>query len=526
MSDNNLRLLAGKKKAKTFSHEHHDTGMLPLEKILNSSLCGDCSDWLDRIPDESFDMIYIDPPFFTRTDYEVIWGNGWEKAAWEDWKNSCKGEIDNFIGYMSFRVQKMRAKLKDTGTFWLHCDYRANYKFREMLEIVFGGNFVAEIVVKTTGSGIDQSNSLARQHDTLYVFSKTTEFYLKNEYTITTPPKSYKLTDSRGVYASDNLTQRGVGEAMMFNGRNIKPPVGRHWIWGQQRIDQAIENEIKKDKDISKDFIMFTQNGVPRKKIYWNGSKEKKFTTLWEDCVINNWTDDKLNYPTKKPMSLLQRIIEISCPPGGLIGDFFAGGGTSLLAASLLGRNYIGCDISPVAIKAQHKRFKDSATKYKKTLPSPLVLGMPKSKKTYLEMNNDRDKFLFEKFLCELCGWEHLKDASGQGRGFDTGLKKTKTGIQIKNWTGSAGVKEVKELMASVQNSEQYDTAILTAWSLSPKGFEELARAKRTLDKGEKKLEFVSLAQFLDCFLITEEKEAEIDELLLGKTQRLEEKAS
>ena len=111
-----------------FANEH-DTSRLPIEKIVDSVLCGDCNLWLDRIPDKCLDMIYIDPPFFTRTQYETIWGNGWERAAWDDWKNSTKGDIDSFVLYMTERILKMKEKLKDTGTLWLHCDNKANYRF-------------------------------------------------------------------------------------------------------------------------------------------------------------------------------------------------------------------------------------------------------------------------------------------------------------------------------------------------------------------------------------------------------------
>jgi len=159
-----------RRKGKTFAAVH-DVGKLKIEQIENTVMRGDCLDWLDTIPDGSLDMIYIDPPFFTRTTYEKIWGNGWEIAAWEDWKNSTKGDIDSFINYMSYRVNKMKDKLKDTGTFWLECDYRANYKFRAMLEEIFGGNFVGEVVVETSGSGTS-NDKFTRKHDTLFIFSK------------------------------------------------------------------------------------------------------------------------------------------------------------------------------------------------------------------------------------------------------------------------------------------------------------------------------------------------------------------
>ena len=492
--------------------ETHGTSKLPLQSIENTVMCGDCTEWLDRIPDHIFDIIYIDPPFFTRTDYGKIWGNGWELAAWEDWKNSTKGDVDSFIIYMYERVLKMKNKLKETGTFWLHCDYRANYKFRQMLEDVFGGNFIAELVIKTTGSGTEQCNSFARQHDTIFVYSKNKEYFLSNVYFDKKMPKSFKYKDDkRGIYASGDMSKQGHGEARFFNGKLLAPPKGTHWRWSQERINKAVLNGTNKDTDLKKDFIFFTSNGVPRRKTFWlNKGKNRKLTTFWDDCIKNSWTEDKVQYPTKKPISLLTRIIEIACPKNGLIGDFFAGGGTTLLAAAKLKEKnikYIGCDVSPVAIKAQNKRFVEAG------LPSPQVLGFPKSKRSYLEMNNKKDKHVFEKFMCDLCGWRWLKDTNGQGKGFDAALDKTKTGFQIKNHKNAADIDDVRKLNSDLMTGN-YDNAVLTAWDLTAPGFTSLSKCKKEAAKQGKNIDFQKLDYFLDCFLIEEEKEAEIDALL------------
>lgn len=483
-----------------------DTSKLPLEKIQNTVMCGDCNDWLDRIPNESLDMIYIDPPFFTRTDYEVIWGNGWEKAAWEDWKNVTKGDIDAFITYMQFRITKMRDKLKSSGTFWLHCDYRANYKFRLMLEEVFGGNFVGELIIETSGSGIDQCKTFARKHETLFVFSKTKKFYLNNLYTDEKKPSCYNCTDdARGIYTSDNLSQQGIGPSKFFNGKKLDPPKGRHWIWDQKTIDLAIANEKNKDPDITKKFIFFSKTGTPRIKRFWNGSKERHLPTLWKNFLRTNWTDNDTNYPTKKPIALLKRIIECGSPEKGIIGDFFAGGGTTLLAAAQLNRNYMGCDVSPIAIKAQNRRFIEA------NLTTPQVLGFPKSKKTYLEFNK-QGKNEFEIFLCGLCGWNWLDDKSGQGKGFDAFIGKI--GIQIKNWEKSAGVNEIRTVAGALNSSSKFESALLVAWDLSAPAHTELQKLK---NKGVK-IDFKKIDYFLDCFLITENKEKEIGDLLFTAT--------
>jgi DNA modification methylase len=500
--------LINKRKANTFS-DMHNIGKLKLKDCKNAVFRGDCLDWLDSIPNDSLDMIYIDPPFFTRTTYEKIWGNGWEIAAWEDWKDSTKGDIDSFIQYMEFRIQKMKEKLKDTGTFWLHCDYRANYKFRTMLEEVFGGNFVGEIANQTTNSGRDQVLTIGKGHETILIFSKKKEdFYFNNKYHVEQMPKSYKYEDERGIFASDNLTQDGKGTSKIFKDKELQPPNGKHWIWNQKRINQAIANEANKNEmDLTKDFIFFTSNGVPRVKRYWKGKKISTLTSLWTDCIKNSWTEDSISYPTKKSISLLKRIVECGCPENGIIGDFFAGGGTALLAAAKLGRCYIGCDVSPIAIKAQSRRFKEA------DLPLPTVYGFPKSKKSYLKMDGKE----FEKFLSELCGWTHLNDKSGQGKGFDAIVPKENIGVQIKNQSQSLSVGDLRSVYGALESST-YDSALVVAWDISPSAQSELNKLKT-----KKNLNFSRLEDFLGCFLISEEKEAQIDSLL-AKATKLEEK--
>jgi DNA modification methylase len=490
-----------RRKGKTFAGVH-DVGRLKINEIENTVMRGDCLDWLDSIPDNSLDMIYIDPPFFTRTTYEKIWGNGWEIAAWEDWKNSTKGDIDSFINYMSCRVNKMKDKLKDTGTFWLECDYRANYRFRAMLEEIFGGNFIGEIVVETSGSGTSD-DKFTRKHDTLFVFSKTKDqYYLNTQYTVSQKSKYYKHFDAdrNAYYASENLTGKGAQKTnitRVFKGKVMQPPKGRHWAWEQEQIDEAIKNETNKDSDISKKFVIFTKNNYPREKKFWTGPKEKGMTTWWGGLIRNSW-NEKAFYDTQKPLSLMSAVVSCGCPEGGIVGDFFAGGGTTLLAAAQLGRKYIGCDVSPIAIKAQAKRFRDAR------LEAPTVFGFPKSKKSYLAMDGKE----FEKFISQLCGWTWLQDVNGQGKGFDAHVGKT--GIQIKNHTSPAGPGEVRRLAGALKQSSIFDSAILVAWDKTSGAQKSINELKT---KGVK-IDFETIEHFLDCFLITEEKEKEIETLL------------
>src|SRR3989304_9046524 len=110
------------------------TTLKPLET--NLIYRGDCAKALaNHIPDESVDLIYVDPPFYSGEDYEILWDNGYERRAFED---RWKGGIQNYIAWMEPKLRECFRVLKPTGTFYLHCDWHANYRLRVLLDQVFG----------------------------------------------------------------------------------------------------------------------------------------------------------------------------------------------------------------------------------------------------------------------------------------------------------------------------------------------------------------------------------------------------
>lgn len=112
--------------------------------ITNKLICGDNLDELPKLPKESVDLIYIDPPFFSQKQYEVVWGDEAEARSFED---RWEGGIEHYIGWLEPRVQLMRDVLKPTGSFYLHCDYHANAHIRILLDKVFGSaHFQNEII--------------------------------------------------------------------------------------------------------------------------------------------------------------------------------------------------------------------------------------------------------------------------------------------------------------------------------------------------------------------------------------------
>lgn len=116
---------------------------------LNSIYCGDCQRVLgntSEFPDESVDLIYADPPFFSNKQYEVLWGDGYELRAFED---RWKGGIENYIAWMEPKLRECHRVLKNSGAMYLHCDWHANAHLRILMDQIFGpSNFRNEIHVK------------------------------------------------------------------------------------------------------------------------------------------------------------------------------------------------------------------------------------------------------------------------------------------------------------------------------------------------------------------------------------------
>ena len=176
------------------------------EKIwkTNKLICGDNLEELAKLPEESVDLIYIDPPFFTHKQYEIVWG---DEAEIRSYKDRWEGGIEHFISWLKPRVKAMYGVLKPTGSFYLHCDWHANAHIRIMLDEIFGEeNFQNEIIwcYKTGGA---TKRRFGRKHDTIFFYSKSDNYkfneikeksYMMHEYGF---KKSDFQKDEKGQYS-------------------------------------------------------------------------------------------------------------------------------------------------------------------------------------------------------------------------------------------------------------------------------------------------------------------------------------
>ncbi len=266
----------------------------------NQLFCGDCINILDRFNDDTFDLIYIDPPFYSQRYYEMIWGDSAERYAFED---RWRGGIQTYINYLTERVRKLHAKLKPTGTMYVHLDWHITHYMKIELDKIFGyGNFRNEIIWCYRGGGVPRKD-FARKHDTILRYSKTDDYF--------------------------------------FDVENVRIPYS----------DDVMDSPVSRfDKSYRKNKVY---------EGYRPNEKGKHPEDWWPiQPLMPSDKTERLGYPTQKPLALLNRIVLSSSKPEDIVLDAFCGCGTTLESAQTLGRKWVGIDVSQSAIRVVQDRVK------------------------------------------------------------------------------------------------------------------------------------------------------------------------
>jgi len=379
------------------------------------------------IKDETIDLIYLDPPFNSKANYNVIFKapKGEESAAqitaFEDtwhWHTGDtefefnqlvkgggviaevmkglelvvgKNDLLAYLTMMAIRLRELYRVLKDTGSLYLHCDPTASHYLKIILDAIFEAkNFRNEIIWKRTSAHND-SKRFGRIHDIILFYSKT-ENYIWNKvlqpYSDDYVKKNYKFSDEKGNYASENLTGAGVTQGNSSKPwKNIDPSkVGRHWAvplnnslpdWFIYPKNWKNMNSLDRlDILHEQQLIIFPKkkNGKPRFKKYLNESSGNGLQDLILDISpLSSHAKERMGYPTQKPVALLERIIKASSSEGDIALDPFCGCGTAIIAAQKLKRNWIGIDVTHLAIHLMEERMK------KEFAIKPKVIGNPAS---------------------------------------------------------------------------------------------------------------------------------------------------
>ncbi len=316
--------------------------------------CGDNLDQLQKLPAACVDLIYIDPPFNSNRNYEVFWGETKEKRAFEDRHESTRAYID----YMRPRCVEMARVLRKTGSFYYHCDWHASHYVKVMLDQVFGEmQFQNEIVWKRSSAHSD-SKRYGANHDTIFFYTAGKTWTWNKSYTPYDPEyveQNYRYKDEKGVFRVSDMTANKPGGDVSYewttpDGKAVKPYKGRYWAYSKEKMKQMHDAGL----------IYYRTTGMPMLKHYIDEMPGVPLQTFWDDIKpLISGSDERLGYPTQKPLALLERIISASSNENDIVLDAFCGCGTALVAAQKLKRQWIGIDISPTACRVMAKRLKD-----------------------------------------------------------------------------------------------------------------------------------------------------------------------
>jgi len=348
------------------------------------------------VQDESVDLIYLDPPFNSKATYNLLFRELDTKeqshsqiAAFEDtwhWGHEAQIEYSEimksqnldlaeliqalrkflkesdmmaYLVMMANRLLELHRVLKPTGSLYLHCDPTASHYLKLVLDAIFGfENYQAEIIWKRSSAHSDTKQGrevYGHIHDTILFYSKSNTWTWNPLFT--TYDKEYTDTMYRYVeegtgrrYRLDNLT--GPGGAAKGNPKYEVFGVERYWRYSKERMEKLIkEGRI----------IQTAPGNVPSYKRYLDEMPGVPLQDIWTDIApIGSSAQERLGYPTQKPSSLLERIIHASSNEGDIILDPFCGCGTAIHAAQKLNRQWIGIDITHLAISLIEKRLKDA----------------------------------------------------------------------------------------------------------------------------------------------------------------------
>jgi DNA modification methylase len=416
---------------------------------MNLLYYGDNLDVLRRhVKDESVDLVYLDPPFKSNQDYNVLFAEHGKKAAaqikafedtWE-WDDSAArayeetveqggrvsqvmqafrtflGESDMlaYLAMMAPRLVELRRVLKPTGSIYLHCDPTASHYLKLLMDAVFEPqNFRNEIAWKRShahSDGKQGATHYGRVTDSLLFYGRSDESIWNTQYMPYDREyveRDYRRTDPDGRrYRISDLS--GPGGAAKGNPHYEVMGVMGYWRYSKEKMKELIRQGR---------VIQTRPGAVPQYKRYLDEMPGVPLQNLWADLpVLNNRSREALGYPTQKPEALLERIIAVSSSEGDTVLDPFCGCGTTIAAAQTLKRRWIGIDVTHLAIGLIKHRLRDSyGAGVEKTYE---VHGEPVDLGGATKLAED-DKYEFQAWALGLVGARRDDQKKGADKGID-----------------------------------------------------------------------------------------------------------
>ena len=286
--------------------------------------------------DQTFDLVYLDPPFGLQRDFNMIEEDGREKGFSDSWES-----FDDYIHWYANIVIQAYYKLDKNGWMYLHNNFIGNALVLSKVTPEIRDNFYTNISWKRSGPKNNIKNGWGNIVDSIMVIKKGNP-YFEVEYTSLDPvysANSFKNKDEVGYYALAKVTGEKSRPCTRFEYKGYNPQYG-------------FRITIEKLKELDEQNRLHYGANNLYKKIYSHESKGVPIQNFWDDVYfISRSEKNKRKYPTQKPIKLLERIIKSSCPRDGWVLDPFCGSGTSAIASFNLGRNCVTMDINTDAIE-------------------------------------------------------------------------------------------------------------------------------------------------------------------------------
>ena len=394
------------------------------KEFSNKLILGDNLEIMKIMESDSVDLIYLDPPFFSNRDYEVIWGDEGEVRSFQD---RWAGGIEHYIAWLKERVIEMYRILKPSGAIFLHCDWHANANIRcDILDKIFlHQNFRNEIIWCYMGPGSPGVKQFLKKHDTIFWYSKSDKW-------------TFNLDEVR--FSHSEKTKENFKSGLEGSGFEGAP------------------REINEKGKVPEDW--------------------------WTDIAIAarfpKNSDNNIGYPTQKPVKLLERIIKCASNEGDIVLDPFVGGGTTVAVADKLNRKWIGIDQSAAAIKVSDLRIRKQHIGNLYAKPYELLL------RTYnYDVLRNMDAYDFETFIIEKFGGI-ANPKQHNDFGLD-GKMPDNTPIQVKR-SDNIGRNVIDNFLSALQRSDKLlfeknraegnIVGYIIAFSFGKGAIEEVARLK------------------------------------------------
>lgn len=276
-----------------------------MDHLTHKIMLGDCLTTLREMADSSADLVYLDPPFFSNKHHSAVTRDRTKKFSFSDVWNG----LEEYAVFMEERLNEVRRILKVTGSVFVHCNSRANFLLRILLDQVFGEEQFRSEIIWSYRRWSNSAKGLMPAHQTIFFYSKTDQYKFNRAYS------GYSETTN-------------VDQILQLRSRDSD---------GVSRYATDMDGNVVFGAD--------QKQGVP-------------LSDVWEIPFLNPKAKERTGYPTQKPILLLERIIEMTTEPGDLVVDPFCGSGTTVVAAALLGRRSFGVDCSVDAVELAQQRLK------------------------------------------------------------------------------------------------------------------------------------------------------------------------